>query len=488
MTVAAGVRDVAAFVASAVVPDEARRIARTAFLDTIGVVLAGAVEPPARMVQAVCARVGETTGSRVLGTPLITSTGDAALANGTAAHALDYDDMCFVSLAHPSAPLVAGILAVGEMVGAPGRDLLDAYVIGFEVECMLGRSVNPSHYARGWHCTSTLGSVGSAAAAARLLRLSSDATLHALSIAASEACGLKENFGTMVKPLHAGLAGRNGAMAGLLAAQGFTASHHALDGRQGFIAATSDETSGMAAAAATLGSRWEIVETGVTVKLYPSCAATHPPLDALLGLRRRHGFTAEAIESIEVLVDPVTPGVLIHPEPRSGLEAKFSMQFCAAAAAVFGRVGIDTFDDARLSDPEVLRLLPRVRMRVDPELGRNAPSLTQAEVTVTTTDGGRFSARADGARGYPDKPPSEDELDGKFRACAARAIADEDVVEEVLARVHDLETLADVRILTLRLAEGSEPATGSGAIRRAAGPSSQESRTKQSPRAGTPRP
>ena len=454
MNAARGAIDLATFVAAAVVPGEARRAAQTAFIDTVGVILAGAVEPPARMVQKICAPVGDASGARILGTATATSIGDAALANGTAAHALDYDDMCFVSLAHPSAPLVSAILAVGERVGASGRDLLDAYVVGFEVECVLGRSVNPSHYARGWHCTSTLGQRRRRRRPRRDCFASiRSQTLHALAIGASEACGLKENFGTMVKPLHAGLAGRNGAIAALLAAEGFTASQRALDGPQGFIAATSDERDGMSEALAGLGSRWEIIETGVTVKLYPSCAATHPPLDALLGLRRQHGFTADTVESIEVRVDSVTPSVLIYPEPTSGLEAKFSMEFCAAAAAAFGRVGIDTFDESCLSHPGVRRVMTRVTMRVDEALGKNAPSLTQAAVAVTTADGSRHTARADGARGYPDNPASRDELDAKFRACAQRAIGDDRIIDDALGRLHDLEALADIRVLTGRLAE-----------------------------------
>jgi 2-methylcitrate dehydratase PrpD len=382
---------------------------------------------------------------------MTTSIGDAALANGTAAHALDFDDMCFVSLAHPSAPLVSAILAIGETVSASGRDVLDAYVAGFEVECVLGRAVNPSHYARGWHCTSTLGSVGGAAAAARLLRLDPQQTLHALAMSASEACGLKDNFGTMTKPLHAGLAARNGAIAALLASEGFTASPHAIDGPQGFIAATSDEQNGISEALAGLGSRWEIIETGVTVKLYPSCAATHPPLDALLDLRRQHGFTADTVNAIDVRVDSVTPSVLIYSAPTSGLEAKFSMEFCAAAAVVFGRVGIDTFSDSCLSHPGVRRVMPRVTMRVDEELGKSAPSLTQAAVTVTTADGSKHTARADGARGYPGNPASRDELDAKFRACARRTIDDTQAIDDALASLHALDTLEDVRVLTARL-------------------------------------
>ena len=207
--------------------------------------------------------------------------------------------------------------------------------------------MNPRHYhERGWHCTSSIGTLGAAAAAARVLGLDAAATAHALGIAASSACGLKENIGTMVKPLHAGLAARNGVMAARLAKEGFTASEQAIDGPQGYLAAMDSErpASALAEALADLDSRWEILDTGVTVKLYPSCAATHPPLDVLLDLKRRHGFTADDVEAIDVEVDSMTPRLLIYAQPSSDLEAKFSMPFCAAAAVVFGHPTIDTFD------------------------------------------------------------------------------------------------------------------------------------------------
>ena len=209
------------------------------------------------------------------------------MANGVAAHAHDYDDMCFVSLAHPSCALVPAALAAGELAGASGRDVLDAYVVGFELECRLGMVMNPRHYhERGWHCTSSIGTLGAAAAASRCWGSMPDATIHALGIAASSACGLKENLGSMVKPLHAGMAARNGVMAARLAKAGFVASVQAIEGPQGYLAAMDSQKppSALVDAVADLGSRWEILDTGITVKLYPSCAATHPPLDALLAL------------------------------------------------------------------------------------------------------------------------------------------------------------------------------------------------------------
>jgi 2-methylcitrate dehydratase PrpD len=413
----------AAFAATAVPNAEGRTRAAAAIVDTVGVTLAGAQEPAARAVHAVVR--GEGAGPcRVLGAGFLASAQGAALANATAAHAIDFDDMCFVSLAHPSAPLASAVLAVAEARGLSGRAALDAYVIGFEIEARLGRAMNPSHYERGWHCTSTLGVVGVAAAVSRLFDLDATRTVHALAIACSAASGLKENFGTMVKPLHAGLAARDGILAALLAASGLTGSPRAIDGRQGLRHATDGESGDLEAALADLGHRWEIVETGITVKLYPSCAGTHPALDALLDLRRAHGFRDPDVDRVEVGVDALTPTILIHDRPATDLEAKFSMPFCLAAATVFGGVGIETFGPAGLTDPRVRALMPRILMRRDPSLDAAAPALTQSRVTVHLRDGRTLEAYANGARGYPDRPASAEALQAKFMGCARPAVGE----------------------------------------------------------------
>jgi 2-methylcitrate dehydratase PrpD len=413
----------AAFVAASKPPAEARARAGTAVMDTVGVALAGTGEPAARIVRDAITGTGDAPCS-VWGSAARTSAPDAALANGTAAHALDYDDMCFVSLAHPSAPLVPAIIAAGELAGASGRAVLDAYVVGFEIQARLGRLMNPRHYQRGWHCTSTLGTISAAAGASRLLGLDAASTTHALAIAASSASGLKENFGTMVKPLHAGLAARDGVMAALLAKGGLTGSARAFDGPQGYLHAFDSERTDLASEVADLGDRWEILDTGITVKLYPSCAGTHPTLDALLDLRGHHGFSADDVDRIAIDVDPIVPTILIYDRPTSALEAKFSMPFCAAAAAVFGRVGIDTFDEAVLRDPAVTKMMARVTMRVDGEMGRGKPSLTEARVRVVLKDGRTLTKDAHGARGYPANPASADELAAKFLACAMVALGE----------------------------------------------------------------
>jgi 2-methylcitrate dehydratase PrpD len=435
------------FVAEGTTPAGARERAAIAACDTIGVILAGAPEPASTIIRKT-AVAGSHGPCRVLGTGATAGPGEAALANGVAAHALDYDDMCFVSLAHPSCALVPAVLAAGELSGASGRTVLDGYIVGFELECRLGMVMNPRHYHhRGWHCTSSIGTLGAAAAAARVLGLDPAAIAHALGIAASSACGLKENIGSMVKPLHAGMAARNGVLAARLASEGFTASEHAIDGPQGYLAAMDSERSAAALVEALgdLGSRWEILDTGVTVKLYPSCAATHPPLDVLLDLQRRHGFAAGDVDAIDVVVDSMTPRLLIHERPSTGLEAKFSMPFCAAAALVFGHPGITTFEVDTIRDPRVQQLMPRVTLRANPDFDAAQP-LSQADVTIRLHDGRTIAGHADGARGYPGRL-TEEELTRKFLDCAGRSLRRANA-EQALDTVRRIEGLLDIAALT----------------------------------------
>src|SRR5262245_991365 len=436
----------AEFITSGKPPVEARRRAATALCDTVGVILAGAPEPAATIIRQ--SVVAESQGNcRVLGTGERAGAGDAALANGVAAHAHDYDDMCFVSMAHPSCALVPSILASGELSGASGSGVLDAYVVGFEVECRLGLVMNPHHYhERGWHCTSSIGTLGAAAAAARLLKLDTPPIVNALGIAASLACGLKENIGSMVKPLHAGMAARNGVTAARLAQAGFTASAQSIDGPQGYLVAMDSQrpASALVDAVADLGSRWEILDTGVTVKLYPSCAATHPPLDALLVLKRQHNIVAEDIAGIDVEVDSMTPRLLIHSRPSTALEAKFSMPFCAAAAIVFGHPTLETFEVEKIRDPRIQKLLPVVTLRANRDFDAAAP-LSQANVTVRLNDGRTVSERADGARGYPGRL-TEDELHIKFLACAQRSLklAPPTRVLDILRTIENMPSIAEL--------------------------------------------
>ena len=216
-------------------PEAALDGARRAILDCLGVMLAGSVEPAARILQRVAQAEGGLPLATVVGTGRRTGAVWAALCNGTAAHALDFDDTNFALMGHPSAPVLAAALAAGELALADGRAVLHAFLLGFEVETTLAEVINPAHYEHGWHATCTLGTLGAAAAAARLLGLDAAQTRHALAVAASQSSGLKENFGTMTKPFHAGHAARSGVLSALMAREGWTASEHAIEGPQGFL-------------------------------------------------------------------------------------------------------------------------------------------------------------------------------------------------------------------------------------------------------------
>jgi 2-methylcitrate dehydratase PrpD len=241
------------------------------------------------------------------------------------------------------------------------------------------------------------------------------------------------------------MAARNGVTAAQLARRGFTASPHAIDGPQGYLAAMDSEHRSLDAAVADLGTRWEIDETGITVKLYPSCAATHPPLDALTEIVRRERFTPDQVAAIDVEVDSMTPRLLIHPNPSTGLEAKFSMPFCAAAAVVSGAPTVDTFDVARIRDPRVQQLMARVTLRGNAAFDAAQP-LSHARVTVRLRDGRVLAGQADGARGYPGRLTDE-ELNTKFLGCAERSIGRSAAVETLNA-VRRIEDTADIRSVT----------------------------------------
>jgi 2-methylcitrate dehydratase PrpD len=430
-------------------PEAALIQIRRAALDTIGCMLAGAAEPVASIVREVARAEGGLPLCTVVGTSLRTSPTWAALANGAAGHAHDFDDTSFALLGHPSVPLLAAALACGEAEMADGATVALGYAIGFEVDAALGIALNPDHYTRGWHATTSIGTLGCAAAAARLLGLDASQTRHALGIAASLASGLKENFGSMTKPYHAGHAARNGVLAAQLARGGMTASDSALDGRQGYAAAFSG-TGLPADVFDRLGQRWEIVTSGIAVKPYPSCALTHSAIDALVELRAAHRVSPADVAAVEVGVHRVVPDVLRHDRPTSTLERKFSMPYCAAVALAHGGVALKDFEDGP-ADAAVSALLPRVRMVVEPSLPDSLEQQAWTRVTLTLTDGRVLASPAGGAMGHPDRPLSPEALGEKFLACAGSVLS-RDEAEGIAEQIERFEDIPDIRALTSRLA------------------------------------
>jgi len=415
--------------------------------------LAGAAEPAAVAVRGVVRAEGGTPLCTVVGSALRAAPTWAALANGTAAHAHDFDDTNFALMGHPSAPLLAAALATAEAETASGADVVLAYVIGFEISAALGLALNPEHYTRGWHATSSIGTLGCTAAAAKILGLDAGQTRHALGVAASLASGLKENFGSMTKPFHAGHAARNGVFAAMLAREGFTSSDGALDGTQGYAAAFSQMKLGGGTFDA-LGREWQILESGIAVKPYPSCALTHAAIDALLALRTEHRLTADQVEEVEVGVNHVVPEVLRHHQPTTGLEKKFSMQFCAAEALATGQVEIASFEQGA-TDTGTQHLMGRVRMVVDPTLPEGLEQHAWSRVTVRLRDGRTLTSPPRGASGHPDQPLTEPQLRVKFLGCAMPVLGAGEA-EGVADQLAHLEDVPDIRALTSRLAATRE--------------------------------
>ena len=421
--------------------------AKRAILDSVGVMLAGSVEPPARIVQRLAEAEGGAPLASILGTPIRTGAVWAALANGTAGHALDFDDTNFAMMGHPSVPALAAALAAGELALADGRALLHAFLVGFEVETALGEVVNPAHYQRGFHATGTLGALGAASAAAKLLDLDPLQARHCLAIAASQASGLKENFGTMTKPFHAGHAARSGLLAALLARDGFTASEVGLEGPQGYLRVLGSQLDDPTPVLSRLGAPWKILTTGVAVKPYPSCACTHSIIEAVLELREQHQLRPEQVREITIGVAAPVPSILIHHDPRTGLEGKFSAEFCAAAALADGRVGIATFADEKTADPQVRAVMGRVRMGVDPTVPADLERHAWARVTVKLADGRTLEVPPREVRGHPSVPLSREALRKKFEDCAGVALP-RDRVESVAEMLESLEGCPDLRSLT----------------------------------------
>ena len=424
------------------VPDDALLQAKRCLLDTLGVALAGSREESARTVARWLGDQGGRPEASVLGRTLRLPAADAALANGTAAHALDFDDVSLPMRGHPSAPLLPAVLALGEAAGSSGRDLLTAFALGFEVEAKLGRAIGGAHYALGWHATSTLGALGAAAACARLLRLDAGRAQTALGIAASLASGLQQNFGSMTKPLHAGWAARSGVVAAQLAARGLTAGAEAIEGPSGFLRARSGGAGPDLAPFEALGQPFEIVSPGVGVKLYPCCYATHRAVDAVLELRAAHGIEPVGVARVRVEVN--RGGLMpLRAEPSAtGLEAKFSLEYCLAAALLDGRLGLSSFADEAVRRPAVSELMAKVKAG-EGEEAAEFPIGGYAEVRIALSDGSEYGTRVDVPRGDPSRPLSWGELAAKFRDCAA-AVFSAEAREQALALVEGLEDLADV--------------------------------------------
>jgi len=423
---------------AAVLPPAVVEAAGRSITDWLGTATRGAAEPLADAVAAVIAATGGEAQATVLGRGTRTSALLAALANGAQSHALDFDDTHLPSIVHGAAPVAPVALALGEWRRASGADVLAAFVAGFEVETRIGRVIGRKLADRGWHVTGLLGHFGAATAAGKLLGLDRARLAQALGIAGTQAAGLEASFGTMSKPLHPGKAAMNGLLAALLAREGFTGPVAVLDAGTG-LPGTFLGVTDMAHAAEGLGTRFEIVDN--STKFYAACHLTHATIDAGRAIRARLDLQPDAVESVRCHVNPLVLKVANQPAPRTGLEAKFSVAYCAATALVRGEAGEAQFAEDSVADSRVARVMSRVTPEADPSLRVDA-----ARMTLRLADGRVLEERVAAARGTPDNPLTRDEIEAKFQRLAG-VVLPADRVGPLTGMLRRLAELPDVSAL-----------------------------------------
>ena len=455
-------REVAAFVVQTGeerIPGEVMALGKKSILDGLGLALSGSVAESGVLVQQYLQQQGLSGETTVIGTGLRVQERFAAFANGVGVHADDYDDTQLAAqrdrvyglLTHPTAPCLPAALAVAERHGQSGRDLLLAYSLGLEVETKISEAMSPRHYQHGFHSTATCGVFASASAVSRLYELDADATARALGIAASQAAGLRENFGTMTKPFHAGRAAEAGVLAADLARAGWTATEKILESPRGFFQAHGGGYT-LPALQGKLGNPWTFLDPGVSIKPHPSGSLTHPGMTKMLELILEHDIQPDEVDKIEVGTNHNMPNALIHHRPTDELQAKFSMEFCMAILLLERRGGLPQFTDAVVNSPRVQQMIGRVHFGVHPEAEAAGYDKMTTIIDITLRDGRVISGRADFGKGSPANPMTYDEVADKFRGCAQFARWDEDRTERIIESVRHLEQLASVTELTRLLA------------------------------------
>jgi 2-methylcitrate dehydratase PrpD len=446
-------------------PEAARDSAHRQFIDVIAVAIAGAGEPATRCVLDTVAGWGEGAAT-VIGGGISLAAPWAALVNGTAAHALDFDDNFDPAKAHATAVLAPAILALAEQEQASGADCLDAYIAGLQILGRTGQGINPVHRNRGWHATATIGAIGAAAACARLLRLDAAQAAHALSVATSMAGGFMAQFGTMTKPLHAGLAAKAGVLAASLARNGLTAGADTFDGPTGMnrlmvgpdyehlrdTLTHVEHGQTLRFETASIGEPLLILSSGFRVKRFPNCGSAHRAMDGLLELRAAHGFEADDVASIEVIAPVSHLNNLMYTSPDDPLQAKFSLEYGLACVLLEGSCTLADFAPERIARAGVRALYPRIHRRpVDAAEGE-----FPTKVEVTLRSGATFTTTVAMPRGSLAAPFSTQEYWSKFEDCAVPAMPEETLREARLA-LNDLPFLPKVAAMMSPL-QGPFPA------------------------------
>jgi 2-methylcitrate dehydratase PrpD len=440
-------------------PAEVIELGKKSILDGFGLALAGSASAMAPLVRQYVQSFGTAlTTASIIGTRMRCHPRLAAFANGVWIHADDFDDTQLAAakdriyglLTHPTVPALPPAFALCETGRRSGRDLMLAYHIGVEVECKVAEAISPRHYDEGFHTTGTIGAFGSAAACAKLRGLDAKQTAFALGITATQGGGFRHNFGSMTKPLHAGHAAEAGTVAADLAALGWTASDDILEAPLGFFQAAGGGFDPHAIVG-RLGTPWVFASPGISIKPHPSGSLSHPAMGEMQRLIREHHIKAADVEKVELGANHAMTTSLLHHHPTTGLQGKFSMEFCLSILLVDGRAGLAEYQDGVVQRPDVQDMIKRISFYVDPEAERAGLDKMTSILKVHLRDGKVLSGRAEFAKGSPANPMSYDEVADKFRGCAEFARWPAAKTAVVIAAVKSLETLPDVGKLSAAL-------------------------------------
>jgi 2-methylcitrate dehydratase PrpD len=438
------------------IPSDVLELGRKSILDGFGLALAGSGSVMGPLVREYVEGLG-FAGAKgtIIGASVKAPARFAAFANGVSIHADDFDDTqlsaakdrVYGLLTHPSVSVLPASFALCELGHRSGKDFTLAYHVGVEVETKIAEAISPRHYNDGFHTTGTCGSFGSTSACARLRGLNAKQTAYALGVAAAEAGGLRDNFGSMTKPFHAGHAAENGTVAVDLAALGWTAADDILEGPLGFFQAAGggfDPES----IVDRLGKPWTFVSPGVSIKPFPSGSLTHPAMGEMLRLIRENDIKPGDVEKVDVGANHSMTTTLYHHRPTTGLEGKFSMEFCMSILILERRAGLAQFEDAVVQRPDVQQMIARINFYVDPEAEAAGFDKMTSILKVHLKDGRVLPARAEFAKGSPSNPMSYDEVADKFRGCAEFVKWPKQKTETIIAFVRTLETAPDMSALT----------------------------------------
>lgn len=427
------------------IPSELIEKGKIAVIDFVGVSIAGCQDDASRYAQEYVAEFKSAEMASIFGTDQKAHSALAAYCNGVASHVKDFDDCGETAINHPSATVLPAVFSVGEQLSANGQELLRAFLIGVEIQNKLGALALPNASAKGWHTTSVFGHFGSTIAASILLGSSREEIMRSIGIAASNASGMRGNFGSMTKPHHVGHASYSGINAAFLGKKGMTSSLNIIESEQGFIKLFSDQTTEYRDM--RLGKPWDIVNPGFQIKMFPSCSASHPALEALFNIRKRVSFSVADLESIHTGIGLLGIKELPCHNPTTPDEARFSMEYAMAAGIVYGKVTVDEFEKEAINDPEIKKVMSRVTMDVDDELALLGLTADEpCKLTVTLKNGEVFKERCMLAKGQPGKPLTTDELKDKFLKCAEKIYTKDKGAEifERLLSLDEMENMSDL--------------------------------------------